>query len=236
MLGSATKRFYKEAGIAPEGDGYSVTLDGRPLRTPGGAPLTAPTRALAIAVSEEWAAQDTQIRPHTMPLTQLTNTAIDRVAHERTDIVERMMAYAATDLLCYRAEFPPDLAVRQQANWQPLLDWVADTHGARLTVADGVIPVPQSPSALAALGAAVAVLDDIELTALACIAAATGSLVIALALTSGRIDAEAAYEVSRLDEAYQVERWGEDAEAVARQAGLRADIFAAARFLALGHA
>lgn len=236
MQGSATKRFYKETGIIPEESGYAVTLDGRPLHTLRGAPLTAPTRALAAAVAEEWDAQEAQIRPHTMPLTQLTNTAIDRVARERARIVERMMGYAATDLLCYRAEFPPDLVERQQARWQPLLDWIADTHGARLTVASGVIPVTQPPLALAAVGAAVAVLDDLELTALATVAATTGSLVIALALTSGRIDAEAAFEASQLDEAHQIERWGEDAEAAARHAGLRADIFAAARFLALARA
>ncbi len=231
------KRFYGAVSVAPLGDGFTVTLDGRAVRTPAGRQVTLPTEALARAVAGEWEAQEENVRPHTMPMMQLANAAIDRVQPHRHEVVEQAVGYARTDLLCYRADSPPELTDRQAASWQPLLDWAAETYRARLRVTRGVTAVGQPAAALDALGAAVEALDDLELAALASIAGASGSLIVALALAAGRIGADEAHAVSQLDESYQVEKWGEDVEAQARYRRLHADIRAAAAFLALarGH-
>ncbi len=148
-------------------------------------------------------------------------------------MVEELAGYGAHDLVCYHAETSADLAARQQACWQPLLDWAARALDAPLAVTTGVVSIEQPPEALAALREAVAARDAFELTALSAAATAAGSLVIALALAEGRIDAAAAFDAAQLDESYQIERWGEDPEAARRRAAIKADLAAAARFLAL---
>ena len=166
-------------------------------------------------------------------MTRLANAVIDHVAPQRKAVIDHALGYAATDLVCYRAESPDDLVERQQGTWQPLLDWLADAHQARLKVTCGVIPVEQPPASLSALRRAVEVLDDADLAVLASATGASGSLVIALALVAGRIGAEEAWQASRLDETFQRERWGEDSEDADRQRRLRADFDAAGRFRAL---
>jgi chaperone required for assembly of F1-ATPase len=212
---------------------WGVALDGRALRTPGKNELCLPSPALAAAIAAEWDAQKGEIRPATMPLFRLAATAIDRTAAQRGLVVAETANYAGTDLVCYRAESPPALAALQQAVWQPLIDWAALRYDARLAVTTGIIPAAQSPTALRAFAAAVAAQDDFRLTALHTLTAACGSLVIALALAEGRLDAEATFAASQLDETFQIETWGEDAEAAARRQALAADIAAAARFIAL---
>ena len=157
----------------------------------------------------------------------------DRTAEKRAEIVAEIAAYAGTDLVCYRAAHPPALAARQEATWQPLLDWAAGRYDAGLAVTAGVLPLAQSPTSLKAYTAAVAGLDDFRLTAIQAATAACGSLVIALALFEGKIDADAAFAASQLDETSQIEAWGEDAEATQRRALLAEDIASAARFLEL---
>jgi len=168
-----------------------------------------------------------------MPLMQLTSTAIDRVAPQRERIAVDIAAYAATDLVCYRADMPAALIKRQHETWQPLVDWVRSQFDAPLAVIAGVMPQPQPPEALAALRAAVDGLDDMELAALHALTGASGSLVIGLALMKGRIDADQAWAASQLDETYQIEQWGEDAEAAKRRQALLNDIRNAAQFLEL---
>ena len=148
-------------------------------------------------------------------------------------IVAEIANYAATDLVCYRAEHPPALVARQEAMWQPLVDWAAGRYDAGLAVTAGVVPLAQSPASLKAYAGAVAALDDFRLTALQAATGACGSLVIALALYERRLDADAAFAASQLDETFQIEAWGEDSEATARRAALAADITAVARFLEL---
>ncbi len=227
------RRFYRQAEIARSKGGFTLALDGKPVRTPAGAALLLPTAALAEAVAEEWRAQGERIEPGSMPLSRLANTAIDRVAPRRAAVVAEIAAYAETDLVCYRAERPQELAARQIEAWEPLVRWAAERHGAMLRVTNGLTPEPQPEGALAALGAAVEAFDDLALAALQSATAAAGSLVIALALAEGRLDAEAAFRASALDEAFQAERWGEDAEAARRREEIRADLADAARFLAL---
>jgi chaperone required for assembly of F1-ATPase len=229
------RRSYRQVSVAPAeaGAGFEVLLDGRPVRTPAAAPLILPNRGLADAVAAEWRALKEAVRPQAMPLTGLACTGLDRVAPRRAAVVDRIAAYAATDLVCYRAAAPPELIALQRQAWQPLLDWAARRYGARLAVAAGVMPQPQPPEALAALRAVVAGFDDLTLAALAAATAACGSLIIALALAERHIGAEVAWQAAQLDEGFQVARWGEDAEAADRRAALKVEIESADRFLHL---
>ncbi|MGK9164745.1 ATPase [Inquilinus limosus] len=227
------KRFYKTVTVVPAGDGFGIALDGKPIRSPAKADFILPSRALAEAVAAEWATQGDDVVPATMPLMQLAATAIDRVAPNRAHIIDTVSGYGGTDLLCYRAETPAALAERQKAAWQPLLDWAMTALDAPLTATSGIVHQPQPDSSLAALRAAVAAQDEWRLTALHQATALTGSLVLGLALLAGRIDADTAFELAELDASFQIERWGEDAEAAARRATLRAELQAAARLVEL---
>jgi len=227
------KRVYKEVTTRPAEASWGVVLDGRPMRTPGKNELAVPSEKLAAAIAAEWDAQQGEIRPATMPLTRLAATAIDRTAVQRGRVIDEIAGYGGTDLVCYRADHPPALAARQQAVWQPLLDWAALRYDAALAVTCGVIPTRQSPAALKAFATAVAAHDDFRLTALHTLTTACGSLVIALATMEGRLDAAEAFAASQLDETFQIEQWGEDAEAAARRESLAADIASAALFLEL---
>lgn len=226
------RRFYREAA-AVQNEGWRIALDGKVVKTPARNPLILPTQALAEAVAAEWAAQDVKVKPDTMPLMQLASTAIDRVAPDRLRIVAETAGYAATDLVCYRAEAPAELVARQAAAWDPLIDWLRERYDVSLQVAAGVMAIPQSDQALAALTRAVAALDDFRLTALGVMTGASGSLAVALAVLEGRISPEAGAAAAQLDELFQAERWGRDPEAEKRRASQKADIAAARRFLDL---
>jgi chaperone required for assembly of F1-ATPase len=210
-----------------------VHLDGRVLNTPARAALRLPSLGLAEAIAEEWREQGENIRPAAMPLTQLANTAIDRIAPDPSLSIEALLAYAGTDLLCYRAETPQSLAERQQSRWQPLLDWLAQRHDAALAVHDGVMPRSQPEAAIDALRRHFTGLSPFALAGLAAASQTCGSLVIAAALAEGRVTPAEAFELSELDESFQIERWGEDSEAARRRRRLRQDIQDIHRFLAL---
>lgn len=227
------KRFYQQARILSSGPGYGVALDSKPVKTPGKRDLIVPSSALAGAIAAEWNTQEGELRPAEMALTQLANTAIDRVGPQRGLIVQQIADYAGTDLVCYRATRPPELTARQQAVWQPLVDWAVMRFDAPLETTAGVIPIAQSPASLNAFAAAVAEHDDYALAALHLATAAAGSLVIALALAEARLDAEQAFAASQLDESFQIEAWGEDTEQSRRRQALAGDIAAAANFLTL---
>jgi len=227
------KRFYKTAAVEAIGADYRVCLDGQSVKTPGRAEMRLPSRPLAEAVAGEWAAQGETVDLAAMPLTVLSWAAIDRVRPGREQAITEAAAYGGHDLLCYRAEAPADLAARQHAAWQPLLDWAARELDAPLTVTAGVVSVAQPAASLTALHRIVAERSDFELVALGAAVKAAGSLVIGLALCAGRIDAAAAFEAAQLDETYQMERWGTDREAARRHAAIRADLEAAARMVTL---
>ena len=227
------RRFYKKAEAVRSPCGHGIALDGRSIKTPGRRDLIVPSGPLATAIVEEWESQQGDLLPQTMPLTRLATTTLDRDAGQREIIAQQVAKYAATDLVCYRAAHPPALAARQQAVWQPLIDWAVLRYDAPLTVTTGVIPRGQSEATLHAFAAAVAAFDDFGLTALHAATGACGSLVIALAVIEGRIDAEEAFVASQLDETFQIEAWGEDAEQAARRRALAVEITAAARFVEL---
>jgi chaperone required for assembly of F1-ATPase len=195
--------------------------------------LAVPSKSLAEAVTAEWQRQGDEIVPRTMPLTQLAVTALDRVEDRREEVIDELAAYGSTELLCYRAEHPAELARCEHEAWQPLLDWLALRFDAPLAAISGIVHKPQNPVALAALRAAIAARSSWELAALALAAHATGSIVLALALAEERIDAETAWSLSLMDELYQAELWGVDPLAVARRESIRNDIVAAQEFLRL---
>src|SRR5437868_9880973 len=192
------KRFYRKAEPVQRESNHGISLDGKPIRTPGKRDLVVPNEALAAAIAEEWNAQQGQVRAAMMPLTRLATTTVDRVATQRDAIIGQTANYAATDLVCYRAAHPPALAARQQAVWQPLIDWAVLRYDAPLLVTTGVIPTNQSATSLRAFAAAVADQDDFALTALHVATDAYGSLVIGLALIEGQLDAEGAFAASHL--------------------------------------
>jgi len=227
------KRIYKDAVAGRDGETHVVLFDGRPLRTPKRAILALPSAALAEAVATEWADQGAEVDPATMPMMRLATTAVDRIAAERPAVLADLAAYGASDLLCYRTESPAELAARQAALWQPLLDWAAVRHGAMLTVTSGLVAVDQPEEALRGLKSALEALTDHDLMAVHTVTVSTGSLVIALALHDGHLDARRAFEAGCLDDLYALEVWGEDKDGRKRLNGLKADIEAAERLLSL---
>ncbi len=231
------KRFYKETSVdaAPDGGGHRVLLDGRPMRTPAKAVLLLPNVDLAEAIAAEWRAvpEAAEINVAHLPLTRLAATGLDRVGIQRDRVIEDTAKYAGSDMLCYRATEPTTLVERQARLWQPLLDWAAERYGARLAVVEGLSFVEQPAAALEALRAAVAAHGDFGLSALYNLTHIAGSLVLALAVSEGHLAAEDAFAAAQLDELYQVERWGADPIATRRHEGIRVDIAAGARFLAL---
>jgi chaperone required for assembly of F1-ATPase len=227
------KRFYKTVTV---GEGNSILLDGKPVRTPAGTALALPTHALAEAVAEEWRAQGDAVNTATMPLTKLANTALDRATALRTDIVGELAGFAGSDLLCYYADEPHILIARQRAQWTPLLDWAHETHGARLKTAHGIMHVVQDDEAIAALRRALEALDDWTLTGLQTLTSITGSLVLALAVAAGRLTPAQAFALSRLDETFQAEKWGTDEDAQKRATALAAEVETAGKFIALARA
>ena len=228
------KRFYRQAEAVPlDPDGYGVALDGRRVRTPAGRPLALPSRALAEAVAGEWAAQGETVQPRTMAMMTLSATALDRVAPRAGEVAAEIARYGETDLLCYRDAAGRELAQRQNAAWQPVLDWLAATHGVRLKPVAGVMPAAQDGPALEALRLAVDAHEPFRLTALHTAVAATGSAALGMALIGGRVNACQAWRCARIDDEWQAERWGEEEDARKRGAALRDELAAVERFAAL---
>jgi chaperone required for assembly of F1-ATPase len=213
MIGSVRRRFWSGVHVREAPGGFSVHLDERPLATPGRRDLVLPVRALAEAVAAEWDATGAEIAPERLHFTRAANSAIDRVAPDPTPVVEVIAAYGDTDLVCYRATEPADLLRRQSELWDPWLDWSRRALGAPLLAVSGVMHHPQPAPSLAALRAAVAEHDAFGLVGLHDLVTLSGSLVLGLAVARGELGAEAAWELSRLDELWQAEQWGNDAEA-----------------------
>lgn len=233
------KRFWDTAAAEPDPAGFRVTLDGKPVRLPGGTPLLVGSAALAAAIAAEWSLaggrKGGEMSPADIPLTRLAGTAQERIAPDPAPTVEGLARYAETDLLCYRAE-DRKLAALQAVEWQPLLDWAALQHDAPLRVTTGLMPVPQPPEAIAALRRAVAALGAIELTALGILTPGFGSLVLGLAVLAGRLDAAEAHRLAILDETFQEEFWGLDEEAAARRRRIAGEVATAERLLHLARA
>lgn len=229
------KRFWSEVTVAPEGDGHGIALDGRPVRTPGRVPLAVPSAMLAEGIADEWRAVGETIDPRAMPLTGLANAAIDRIAPAPAPFAAQLAGYAANDLLCYRAAEPPPLVARQQALWDPILDWARVRYDVAFEVTAGIMHVGQPMATVMRLGEAVAARDAFALAGLAPVVRITGSLVIGLALAEGAVRDETAWEAGECDEDWQASQWGEDSLAVKAREDRRREFDAGVRFLeALG--
>ena len=230
MTGWSMKRFWQAAGIVQAEDGFAVHLDGRPVRTPAKRLLAVPTRAIADRIAGEWQAQDKSVDPRTMPWTRSANAALDKVAPQRTAVEDYLAAYAATDLLCYRAEGPAALVARQAGAWDPILDWLAQRYDVRLAVTEGVMPVTQDDDAIARLARAMSPMTDFQLTAFYDLVTLTGSFVVGLAAADDAFPPSELWASSRIDEDWQTEEWGEDEEAAEATAARRTAYLHAADF------
>ena len=229
----AAKRFWTTATVVPAEGGFTIHLDARPVRTPLKAPLILPTLALAEAVAAEWQAQEGKIDPETMPFTRTANSALDKVAPQFEAVAAMLAAYGESDLLCYRAEGPEDLVARQAEAWDPLLVWAADKLDAPLAITFGVMPVEQSQGSINRLAELVRDQSAFQLAAFHDLVAVSGSLVLALAVTRKRLTAEAAWDLSRIDENWQIALWGEDEEAAEVAARKHSAFLQADRFYGL---
>ena len=233
------KRFYKQATAEPRDGAFALLLDGRPARTPARAALSLPTRAAAEAIAAEWAAQGEFIDPASMPMTRLVNSAIDGVSRAMAETAAEVVKFAGSDLVCYRAGEPDKLAIAQAQAWNPALDFARDKLGARLVLAEGVMFVAQPEEALAAVARAVEAIADagmagpLRLAALNVMTSLTGSAVLALAVAQGAMSAEEAWRAAHVDEDFQIQAWGADAEAAERRERRWLDMQAAARLCAL---
>lgn len=231
------KRFWQDALVVERNGCFAIHLDGRPMRLPNGPALHLHQRALADAIAAEWqqagGAVGGDMDFSAVPLTRLAGTAQDRIAPDPAPTVEMLARYAESDALCYRVAQSEALVIRQHHAWQPWLDWAARTHGARLVVTDRLMPIAQPAEAIAALHGAVARFDAFRLAGLSVLVPAYGSLVLGLAVAAGALSAADAFALSMLDELYQEQLWGADAEAVARRDNIARDVDQAARFISL---
>ena len=227
------KRFWKDADVHAEGEGWSIRLDGRPVRTPARETLTVPARALADAIADEWRSAGETVDPRAMPLTGTANAAIDRVAPEREGFAGGLARYAEADLACYRSDWPPELVERQAEAWDPLLAWARRRYDVDFATTSGLIHVPQPQATIEQLAHAVAALDPYRLAALSPLVTIGGSLVAALALLEKAITPDEAWNAVSIDERWQLEQWGADSEAQLALDNRQRDFMSATRFLDL---
>jgi chaperone required for assembly of F1-ATPase len=229
----ARKRFYRTATVAQKADGFAVELDGRPLRTPAARPLLLPTRPLAEAIAAEWDAQGEDLKPATLRLTGLANSAIDGVQGREAEIIGEIVRYGGSDLLCYRAASPAGLAAKQAALWDPVLEWSRNRLGVFLATTEGVKFCEQSPASLEALAAHLARLDAFQLIALLTMTGLAGSALVAIAVAENFLPVSEAWATAHVDEDWQIAQWGEDYEAKQRGERRFQEFEAAARFYEL---
>jgi chaperone required for assembly of F1-ATPase len=230
---SLPKRFYSEVAIREDGGGAALLLDGKPVRTPGKAPFVVPNAALAEAIAEEWRGQGERIDPETMPLTKLANSIIDGVAGNEASVIDDILSYAGSDLLCYRAEGPQGLIASQAEHWDQVLDWAKRDLDAPMRLAEGVMHVAQPQASLAELRKRLQGFDAWSLAALHVMTGLSGSALLALAVALGRLTPEQAWDAAHVDEDWQIGQWGEDEEAKDRRARRHRDFTAAAKLLSL---
>lgn len=230
MAKPLVKRFYRDVTVG-EGAFFQILLDGRVVKTPAKHALMLPTCALADAVAAEWVAQDKTINPATMPLTRFANTAIDAVSNAQDEVAADITAFAGSDLMCYRAEMPEELTLKQAEAWDPVIAWAREALAAQFTVVPGVMPVEQPRQTLNAFAAALEPHNAFRLTGLHILTTLTGSALLALAHARGFLSADEAWAAAHVDEDYQIALWGPDEEAAARRKGRRAEFDAASVFL-----
>lgn len=224
------KRFYARAGVVEALDGFSVVLDDKPIRTPSGRAVVAPSLQIAGGIAAEWEAQQEFIDPMTMPLTRLANSVVNAVVDKVDAVAEDIAKYFSSDLLFYRAGHPEALVAREAEHWDPVVFWAADTLGAHFILAEGIVHVRQPDAAIAAARAALPK-DAWSIAALHVVTTLTGSALLALALLRGLLDQDQVWKAAHVDEDWNSEKWGVDEEVAARRAARLVDFRAAAGVL-----
>jgi chaperone required for assembly of F1-ATPase len=224
------KRFYASAGIAEKPNGFAITLDDKPVRTPSRKLLIVPSREIAEAIAAEWDAQKEIIDPMTMPLTRLANTVIDAVADRVEAVADDIAKYFQSDMLFYRAGHPDALVASEAEHWDPVLFWAADTLGAHFVLTEGIVHVRQPDQAVAAARAALPT-DPWSIAALHVVTTVTGSALLALALMRDVLDEDQVWAAAHVDEDWNIAQWGVDEEVAARRVARFFDFRAAASVL-----
>lgn len=224
------KRFWKEVAVEQVEDGWRVTLDGRPIRTQGGAPQFVPTRALAELLASEWSAQDEEIDPAGFPARDMADYAIDMVAGDRADAVAKILRYGETDTLCYRADPDEPLHKRQWDEWEPVVTAFEAREGVRMERVSGIVHKPQPAATLDTLRERLDAFDAFTLAALEVLTSLSASLCVGLSATEGDADPDALWAAAELEETWQVELWGSDFEAEQRRERRKADFVRAVAF------
>ncbi|MCA6123628.1 ATPase [Bradyrhizobium sp. WSM 1704] len=227
------KRFYTSAGVAETDGGFSITLDGKPIRSPSGKPVIVPVRAIAEAAAAEWNAQGETLDPLTMPLTRLANSVVEGVTDRVDEVAEDAAKFLGSDLLFYRAGHPETLVAREAQHWDPIVFWAADALGAHFVLAEGVMHVGQPEAAIKAARAAFPT-DPWSVAAFHVVTTLTGSALLALALAHGFRDEDEVWAAAHVDEDWNIEQWGIDEEAAVRRAARLVDFKAAASMLRVG--
>lgn len=221
------KRFYDDVGVDARDGGYVVLLDGRVVKTPAKRLLVLPNALLATRAAAEWARQEKHIDPAKMPLTRLANTALDGVADRVAEVADAIAEYAGSDLLCYRAESPDGLMRRQAEAWDPVIVWAGERFGGKFRLVGGLMPISQDKALLASVRSAFDGRTPLQLAALHTVTSLTGSALLALALAEKFLDAESVWRAAHVDEDWNIEQWGEDAEAAQRRALRREEFLVA---------
>ena len=226
------KRFWNAATVEQTDGGFAVLLDGRSVKTPAKAGLIVPSKALAEKIASEWDAQEGDVNPEIMTFTRAANAAIDKVTLQFVEVADLIAAFGENDLLCYRAAAPQELVDRQATAWDPILDWANDVYGVRLATGQGVMHIAQPPSAIERLTQEVHALSPFQLTAFHDLVSLTGSVVLGFAIVNNRLGADVAWDLSRIDEIWQAEHWGQDEEALDLAETKRQALLSAAEFYA----
>jgi chaperone required for assembly of F1-ATPase len=227
------KRFYKYVRVEPRGGVFAILLDERSVRTPAKAELSLPHAEIAQAIADEWMSQGDHIDPATMPLTRIANSTIDGVARRRAEVEDEIARYSANDLVAYRAEAPDALARRQAEAWDPIVAWAATSLGAAPSVGVGIVHVAQPPELAQAVKARLQSVDPFVLASLHVVTTLTGSALLALAHAHRVLDADAVWKAAHVDEDFQIEQWGWDADASARRAAREREMRAASLIIML---
>lgn len=213
MADFVAKRFWKDTTVVTIEEGFTVLLDGRNVRTPAKALLVVPTETMAEQIRLEWDAQEGEIDPNVMPFTRGANAAIDKVSVQHAEVADMLAEYGDSDLICYRASYPQELVTQQAEAWDPIIEWLHNSYGARLETRSGVMPIPQNKAVLDRLRERVHRFDNFELSAFHDLVSLSGSLALGFAATESLHTPNALWELSRIDESFQITQWGEDEEA-----------------------
>lgn len=227
------KRFWKHVAVEPFEGFYRVTLDGRPIRTQGGSPQVVPTPAVAEALAGEWRSQGERVDPTAFVLRDLADFAIDHVRGEREATLAKLLEYAETDTLCYRADPDEPLYRRQVQLWEPLLAAGEARHGVNLSRVSGIVHRPQPAESMARLHQVLCAENDFTLAALYTLAPLAASLTVALAALEDNADLPALFAAANCEQDWQAEQWGWDPEAEELRAARLATFEMAAKFARL---